>query len=102
MGKTHKQKRDENVEDFNIIRMLSQMLPEKEIVEQFIEGWEKYQKSGNKEDRPMQWIVMLSVKWGDEAKGRSMEDAFKNTEEIADMHMLHNEMKDIKKSINDD
>jgi hypothetical protein len=99
---THKQRRDRKAADFNLMRMLANLMPEDQLYNQFIEGWEKYKKSGNKEDRPSLPLLMLSVKWRDENQGHSIEDAMNNTEEIADMHMIHQEMKDINKSINDD
>jgi hypothetical protein len=99
MGEVNK--REQKKEAFLLMRMLGKTMSESMIWELMAGKWKEYQASGNKEDRPMMELMLLSLKWGDEEKDLDEDSIRENTDELCDIHDLHNEMKDIKDSLND-
>tara|TARA_R110000851_G_scaffold71614_1_gene159183 strand:- start:5257 stop:5574 length:318 start_codon:yes stop_codon:yes gene_type:complete len=102
MGNNRQKEHEEKAKSFKLLRMLSSILSEDEIMERITTEYAAYKKSGNKEERPIASIMLLSVKWGDEAKGRSLEDSMDHTDQISEAAMIRDEMNQIKKDINDD
>jgi hypothetical protein len=96
-----KKSNEEKREAFLLMRMVGKTMPESMLWEVMAEKWKEYQASGDKKDRPMMELMILSLKWGDEEKDLTEESIRKNTDELCDIHELHNEMKDIKDSLND-
>jgi len=66
-----------------IFRLLARELPEDLLINNIKEGLEKYESSGNTEDRPMQFLAILMAKWGDESQGiNTEEDILKSSKDI--------------------
>ena len=98
-NQTRKQEAKEKEEKFIAMRSMAMSLSEEMIMERINAGWEKYQRTKVKDDRPISWLMLMTLKWGDEDRGRKYEDIVSDTKKITNMHMIHHEMEDIKDNL---